>query len=97
MSNPIEPGRARAIFLEHINTIIDHYAARNSQSDKDRCHGVALAILEVLDGHMPSFPQCSITLQPHPDDRAFAEKSGHDYFEADTQIGGALAKGLRGE
>jgi hypothetical protein len=47
-----------------------------------RLDGLVFSILNMFDGGCGFMPSFNLTVDPHPDDRAFHEQRGEDYYES---------------
>jgi hypothetical protein len=70
-----------------------HYWATtaNGGTLQDRCEGVAFSILVMLDGGSGMMPAYKVTVDPHPEDKAYCIEQGVNYYEPGTEVShGAL-------
>jgi hypothetical protein len=86
--------QARERFLDHVRALVDYWDREASGDQRHRLEGVAFSILVLLDGgsgHMPGWVVCP---SPHPEDRAYCEAQGEEYWpeapDAGTDIAGSL-------
>lgn len=65
-----------------------HYWATtpNGGTVKERCEGVAFSILVMLDGGSGMLPAYKVTVDPHPEDKAYCIAEGTNYYEPGTEI-----------
>jgi hypothetical protein len=81
MSRAYTAEEVRDIFLRHIRGIADFWANLPDKSPKERCDGVAFSILNIVDGNTLPLPALDICLSPHPEDKAYNQENGNNWFE----------------
>lgn len=80
MSRAYTPEETREMFLGQIKSICRSWSEVDCETELYRCEGVAFSILNILDG-TSSLPAFDLLVRPHPDDKAFHEAEGDNYFE----------------
>jgi hypothetical protein len=89
----------RARFLEHCRSVAKYWASPNLHSNptiQDRTEGAIFSLLATLDGSTLALPGFMLVPCPHPEDKAYHQKEGENWFPeppADVElvdIGGAL-------
>ena len=86
----------RSKFLAHVRAMV-RYWAKQPGTAAERCEGVAFSVLTMLDGCAADLPAFRIVADPHPDDRAFREEQGENWYPDASDgidIGGALHEAL---
>ena len=81
ISRPYTKKEVREKFLKQIRCIVDYWASQDDHSVKDCCDGVAFSILNIFDGTSGGLPAFDIIPSPHPDDKAFSQEEGENWFE----------------
>jgi hypothetical protein len=74
---------ARDRFLDYLRTIAHYWAGPmpTERTVQERLDGLAFSILAAIDGCSPELPALDISLSPHPDDKAYCESGGENWFE----------------
>jgi len=54
------------------------------QDRLERAEGVVFSMLCLLDGVSDGFPAVTLTIAPHPDDKAFHQARGERWYEPET-------------
>lgn len=82
MSKPIDKEAAREAFLDQVRAYVDYWAHPDVQRDnvKERLSGLAFSILNIFDGTSAMMPAFDIVVRPHPDDKAYQQAEGEDYY-----------------
>lgn len=80
MSREIANDEAREKFLERVRYIAAYWQQAHKVTLKEATEGVAFSILVLLDGGSAEMPAYKVIPSPHPDDRAFQESEGKDYY-----------------
>jgi hypothetical protein len=80
MSKAITKEEAREKILACVRTIAQEWS-RQGCDPLRMCEGVAFSILAMIDGASPGVPAMDLVLRPHPDDRAFCQNQGTDFFQ----------------
>ena len=95
MSEPREHTRdeCRRMFLGHIRATSRYWATVDSpdgpKTTQERLDGLAFSILAMLDG-CASVPGFQVIPAPHPDDRAYHQEQGENWWPSDVDIAGSL-------
>lgn len=74
---PVPKEQARDHFIQYIQTLVRMYPTDSAV--------VAHGILCIFDGVAGSLPAFDITIRPHPDDKAYCEAQGDDWY-VDGQV-----------
>lgn len=84
MSREYTPDEIRAMFLDHINTMVKYWAGLDEPVEW-KLHGLAFSIMKVLDGctHLPRFIVAPLSCE---EDKQFYIEEGDDYFPVNTEI-----------
>src|SRR5688500_7730912 len=69
----------RREFLDHVWTRIDFWEGVENESCRDKLEGLTHSLLALLDGS-GDFPSVDLIVRPHPDDKAFLEAEGEDWY-----------------
>ena len=91
----------REAFLKHVWEIIDYWDGKYDQMVaqypcRRKLEGLAFSLLVMLDGESADIPGFIVAPCPHPDDKAFLQGEGENWWpenhEADVacDIGGTL-------
>ena len=86
-SKPISREEARETFLQHVRFLARYWAKERPDNVLEACEGVAFSILTTMDG-CAGFPSLDLVLRPHPDDKAYHEENGDDYYVDGMVING---------
>jgi hypothetical protein len=88
------PDEVRQMLLLYFRVMIRYWAtlkvepsdlARTNESDIEyRLSGLVFSILVTLDGGAAELPAFDLRPVPHPEDRAFYESEGRNWFESQT-------------
>ena len=54
---------------------------RREKTPLERCNGLAFSILSLIDGSSIAMPGVHLSIQPHPDDKAYHQTQGDSWFE----------------
>lgn len=74
---------------EFITSTIDiakKWAALPDKTVQERCYGVAGSILQLIDGKSLYMPGFKMTVNPHPDDKAYCISQGKNWYEPGLDI-----------
>lgn len=67
-------------FLDQIRVLADYWSNVEDHTVKERCHGVAFSILNIIDGSS-CLPAFDLVLRPHPDDREYCIEQDENWYE----------------
>jgi hypothetical protein len=87
------------LFIAHLNEIAD-YTEKESRCKTTR-EKIRLAIfstLTAIDGESAALPSFTLCPSPHPEDRAYHEEKGEDYYPEESErcdIAGGLHEAWR--
>lgn len=84
MSNPKTAKQAREAFLDQIRMYVGYWGRIEDISTRDRLNGLSFSILNIIDG-TSGLPAMDLVLRPNPDDKAFYQEEGDDWYE-DGQV-----------
>ena len=70
----------RQEFLTHVRETVKYWADLPKYSDFDKCEGVAFSILTAIDGCSMALPGFMLIPAPHPDDKAYHEQQGKNWY-----------------
>ena len=86
MSRAYTEDEVREQFLAHIRHLARYWATiPDRQTPLERCEGLAFSILNIFDG-TTDLPAFDIVLSPHPDDKAFHQSEGKNWYEPGMMI-----------
>lgn len=81
MSHQYTEDEVREMFIHHVRDLIRYWAhPERAQSIPDRLSGLAFSILSTLDGSSCELPGFIVAPCPHPDDKAYHQNEGTDWF-----------------
>lgn len=81
MSRAITKEEAREMVLEHIRGLVQYWDTESrATTSREKLEGLAFSVLNIFDG-TSSLPAFDIAVRPHPDDKAYHEAEGSNYFE----------------
>lgn len=97
MAHELTEDEVRQRFLEHVWGMVDYWERETRATTmRERLEGLAFTLLSTLDGCAMDLPAFIVAPCPHPDDKAFNQGEGDDWWpenhEADVQcdISGGL-------
>jgi len=82
------PDEVRDELLEHICIMVDYWD-KVSPDKRDAMEGLAFSILSTLDGCGP-LPAFLVTPMAHPDDKAYHQEQGENWYPEDQPDLGML-------
>lgn len=86
MSREITKEEAREMVLDHIRVLITYWDTNScAPTSRDKLEGLAFSMLNIFDG-TTALPAFDIVVSPHPDDRAYNEAEGSNYFKTGMVI-----------
>jgi len=86
MSRAYTEEEVRDEFLAHIRYLARYWATTpDRQTPLERCQGLAFSILNIFDG-TSGLPAFDIVLSPHPDDKAFHQSEGENWYDPGMMI-----------
>ena len=88
-SRPLTEAEISKMFLDTIDTYV-HYWGMVPGTASKKLHGLAHSILVMLDGEDAYLPAFKVLPSPHPDDRAYHEERGENWWPGDIDIAGGL-------
>ena len=87
----------REIWLGHVWATIDYWVEKGAdRPPRELLKAFAFSLLSTIDGTGSTLPGFILAPRPHPDDRAFRQQRGENYFpenhtvEVTADIGGEL-------
>jgi hypothetical protein len=80
MSNEITKAQAQERFLSLVRGVAQTWAGLEVSSELERCNGVVLSILNIIDGTTGVFPALDLVVRPHPTDKAHRIGNGQNYY-----------------
>lgn len=82
MSRTITKEEAREMVLDHIRALVTYWDTESrATTSHEKLEGLAFSILNIFDGTAATLPAFDIAVRPHPDDKAYHEADGSNYFE----------------
>ena len=87
----------REQFLEYISHLVEYWSEQKNRTDKEKCNGLVFSILNIFDGTSSEFPAMDVLLSPHPEDKAFHQKEGKNWFESGMMINNCMLHELWGK
>ena len=85
MSRAYTPEEVREMFLGQVKMLARYWSTAERETDLEKLEGLAFSLLNLFDGTSAALPAMDIVLRPHPEDKAFRESEGDNYFE-DGQV-----------
>lgn len=77
----------RSKVLSHVWGMIKYWdEVPNGNNQRGRLEGLAFSILSMLDGSSMSVPKMVVAPDPHPEDRAYHEENGEDWFPENHDV-----------
>jgi hypothetical protein len=70
----------REKFLDQVRGLADYWS-KTDRDPKGMCNGLAFSILNIFDGTTMGLPAMDITCQPHPNDKAYLQDCGENWYE----------------
>lgn len=86
MSRAKTAEEVRREFLLHIHSLVEYWAELPNKTPLERCDGLAFSILNIFDGTTMGLPAMDISLSPHPDDKAYNQESGDNWYDSGMVI-----------
>lgn len=84
-------------FLRHVERLVEYWHGIDGDCRR-RMEGLAFSILTALDGGAADLPAFIVAPNPHPEDKAFLQEEGCDWYpenhEVETQIKANISGGL---
>lgn len=68
-------------FLSLVRETTQAWAGYDAINEQQRCDGIAFTVLNIIDGHIGSFPHLELVANPHRDDKAYQIEQGDNYYE----------------
>lgn len=89
----------REMFIRRVHHLVEEWAVTESvygpYSIKDRLEGLAFSIFSTLDGSTLEFPAFAVIPDPYPEDKAFHQGEGRNWFpEFKTPCASDIGRGL---
>jgi hypothetical protein len=88
MSREITEAEASDRVMRYIATISKYWADLPDKTPLERCNGLAFSLLNIFDGTTVALPKLGLVVRPHPDDKAFHEEEGTDYYVDGMELEG---------
>lgn len=85
MSRAYTPEEVREMFLCQVKILASYWSTVECETDLEKLEGLAFSLLNLFDGTSAALPAMDLVLRPHPEDKAFCEADGNNYFE-DGQV-----------
>lgn len=85
MSRAYTPEEVREMFLGQVKMLARYWSTVERETDLEKLEGLAFSLLNLFDGTSAALPAMDIVLRPYPEDKAFHESEGDNYFE-DGQV-----------
>lgn len=80
MSRELTPDEVQERFLEHVRAIVDYWEREaRAPTVREKLDGLAFSILAAIDGSSV-LPRFVLAPDPHPEDRAYHEEQGEDWY-----------------
>jgi len=80
---------ARQLFLEQVYEIKEFWENESRQPKlKDKMEGCVFSILALIDGSNIGIPAMTLAMNPHPEDKAYHQEQGENWFEEGQEITG---------
>jgi len=73
--------QVRTEFLDHLRGLVRYWCSLGKPTE-ETCDGVVFSLLVALDG-CSDLPAFNLSPSPHPEDRAFLESEGEDWYPDD--------------
>ena len=81
MSRKYTEEEVRAKFLMNVWSILDYWKNESrAKTIDEKMEGFAFSFLVMLDGGNGAMPKFVVAPDPHPDDKAYHESEGVNYF-----------------
>lgn len=78
---PFTEAEVREKFLAHVREMVRYWEDEERQPGiRQKLEGLAFSLLALIDGEAASLPGFALIPCPHPDDKAFHEARGEDYY-----------------
>jgi len=77
----------RDAFLAHVRDSIEYWHDLPDQTCRERMRGLAFSILSTLDGSAMDLPAFIVAPSPHPDDKAFHQEIGENWWPENHNAG----------
>lgn len=74
------PEEVREQFFQGLRANADYWA-NVGVNKQDACYGLVFSILNMFDGTSMNLPAMDIVMAPHPDDKAFHQGEGENWYE----------------
>lgn len=86
----LTPDEARQILFQVMQRNLQYYKGRTDLTRDQYLEGLTVAFHTLLDGNEAALLGIRVTIEPHPDDQAFAEQHGLHYFAPGTILNDAV-------
>ncbi len=91
MPRELTPEEIRDNLLDHVWAMIGWWETESrAASPRDKLEGLAFSILAALDGSAADLPAFKVTPIPHPEDKAYNQSEGDDWYPEDQPDLGTL-------
>jgi hypothetical protein len=96
MGHELTDDEARTLFLEHMWDLIDFWEQHApDHTRRALLEGLMHSVLATLDGCAMDLPGYAVIPCPHPDDKAYREAEGSDWYAPQpSDLAGDIAGGL---
>jgi hypothetical protein len=84
-AHELSTDEVRTRFLEAVWRSIDG-AARSDRPPREQLQHLAFSLLCALDGSVVGLPGFVVAPRPHPDDRAWSQERGEDWFPQNHRV-----------
>lgn len=81
MSREYTKAEQRRMILDHVHCMVGYWGHNVGDKGTDeRLSGLAFSLLAMLDGASPGVPRMLLVPSPHPDDKAYRQAEGENYW-----------------
>lgn len=100
MARELTDDEVRALFLQHVWTMIGYWASEDwsnvpeQASPRERLAGLAFSMLVAIDGAGAGLPAFALAPMPHPTDASYARSEGSNWFPSAGTVAHDIAGGL---
>lgn len=80
----------RWLLCRHAKALAAYWDQVPNRTQLERIEGALFSLFAVLDGSAVDLPAFSVKPDPHPNDKAFYEERGRNWFPDDVDISGSM-------
>lgn len=74
------PDEVREKVIDHVRDCVRYWETLPDKTQHERLDGLAFSILVMLDGGVLGLPGFQVMACPHPDDKAYHQENGENWF-----------------